>query len=765
MKYIVCGFYHHSNLGDDAFVSSLARIFEGDTLEFTEVAEIDRVDFSAYDRIIVGAGDLMNDFYGAKYAQVLAACPKYKIAVGVGISFEECLSRPWIRLFDDVILRSERDVPALAAVLGSRHVHYMPDVTYVLPVARKDPAPLTVGVFLVGSLMKHKSFFFCILSTINWLLSEGYRIRLFSMFTDPKIDDNDIAINASVCETFAHTGRIEVIEHSSVEDFRDKMSDLHLALCFRFHAHIFCSQFGIPFLSFPFTRKVQMLNEDLQNEYAATIRYDPRTYQPISYDCDQVKDLFIRLANDKQASDRLAYRSEKWAALFRTGKVANIVRRGSKRLGVGSDYVDVDPEKIYQTHHNSLLSRGINYRIDSLKPLLNPEEIGQLAEDICYDCTLDPSNKYVFGTKINLESKLSALRDMIFWICQNERDTRYRPKFNLEYMKQDSFRGLHRSGWQFAIDSLTPLSGRCGALLDTYCDRTFGWASGVLQRSGVLPYTTSWVGFLHHTFNEEYSDNNLARLFASSLFQASLPFCRGFFVMSRYLRDQVLERLSGLGYDKIPVCAVYHPMGFDGKRWDPANWSRQCVNVGAWYRDCVSIYVVAGLAATESAVTYHALKGKEMDSNFPPSDPKLLASDHNTWTRYYKKYLKRSGAAPSEDFVKTVSVIGTLDNEEYDTLLSSCVMFLDLVDASCANSLIEAIVRKTPVCVNRIAPVVEALGEDYPLYYDSLEEVPSLLTDEKVLAAHEYLCRMNDDCYRIENFVAQITSSEIYKNL
>lgn len=765
MRILVCGYYFHKNLGDDAFVSSLTGILEGDTLEFTEVAEVDRLDFSPYDRIIVGAGDLMNDFYGAKYAQVLAACPKYKVALGVGVSFEECLSRPWIRVFDDVILRSERDVPALSSVLGSRHVHYMPDVTYALPVTRAAPVAGSVGLFLVGSLMKHKSFYFCILSTINWLLSSGYSVRLFSMFTDPAIEDNDLAINAQVLETFAHTGKIEMVEHDGVDDFRAKMASLQFALCFRFHAHIFCTQLGVPFLSFPFTRKVQMLNQDLANEYAATIRYDPLNYQPVSYDCDQVKDLFLRLTADAEAPARLTYRSEKWAALFRTGKVANIVRRGRKRLSVGSDYIDVDPEKIYQTHNAALLSRGVNYRIDSLSPLLSAEEISQLAEDICYDCTLDPSNKYVFGTKINLETKLSALRDMVFWICQNERDTRYRPKFNLDYMKQDSFRGLHRSGWQFAIDSLAPLSGRCGALLDTYCDRTFGWASGVLQRSGVLPYTTSWVGFLHHTFNEEYSDNNLVRLFASPLFLASLPFCRGFFVMSRYLRDQVLERLAAIGYDKIPVCAVYHPMGFDGKRWDPAKWSRQCVNVGAWMRDCVSIYVVAGSAGDSSTVTYHALKGKEMDSNFPPSDPKLLASEHNTWTRYYKKYLTRTGGAPSEGFVKTVSVIDTLNNEEYDTLLSSCVMFLDLVDASCANSLIEAIVRKTPVCVNRIAPVVEALGEDYPLYYDSLEEVPSLLTDEKVFAAHEYLCRMNDDCYRIENFVAQITSSEIYKSL
>jgi len=204
-------------------------------------------------------------------------------------------------------------------------------------------------------------------------------------------------------------------------------------------------------------------------------------------------------------------------------------------------------------------------------------------------------------------------------------------------------------------------------------------------------------------------------------------------------------------------------MAFGGKRWDPAAWSRQCVAVGAWYRRPVSVYAVARMAG--AGVTYHALKGKDMDGCFPPEDPALLASDHNTWTRYYKQHLEKTGEEPSQEFVKGVQIIPTLSDEDYDTLLSRCVVFLDLVDASCANSIIECIVRKTPLCVNRIAPVVEALGEDYPLYYDSLEEVPSLLTDEKVLAAHEYLRRMDDGCYRVESFVEQITASEIYRRL
>lgn len=81
-----------------------------------------------------------------------------------------------------------------------------------------------------------------------------------------------------------------------------------------------------------------------------------------------------------------------------------------------------------------------------------------------------------------------------------------------------------------------------------------------------------------------------------------------------------------------------------------------------------------------------------------------------------------------------------LSNRRYDQLLSENIVFLDLIDASANNAIIECIVRNTPVLVNPIEPVIEYLGSDYPFYFTSLEEAASKADNpDLVRQAHQYL--------------------------
>src|SRR5690606_527170 len=181
-----------------------------------------------------------------------------------------------------------------------------------------------------------------------------------------------------------------------------------------------------------------------------------------------------------------------------------------------------------------------------------------IADELCYEITKDPANEYIYGTRINLENKLNLLRDMIFYIYHDYTSKISYPKININYMKQDSFRGLHRAGWQYAIDSLHCLSDDYGVLLDTYVDRTFGWASNVLQKSGLIPYTNNWIGFIHHTFDTEYSKNNCTELFSNSNFINSLSLCKGLYCLTEYLAKLIRNKLKELGYD-INVNVLNHP--------------------------------------------------------------------------------------------------------------------------------------------------------------------------------------------------------------
>jgi hypothetical protein len=72
---------------------------------------------------------------------------------------------------------------------------------------------------------------------------------------------------------------------------------------------------------------------------------------------------------------------------------------------------------------------------------------------------------------------------------------------------------------------------------------------------------------------------------------------------------------------------------------------------------------------------------------------------------------------------------------------------------------LECIVRKTPIVVNKLPGVVDYLGENYPLYFSELEDVPALLTEEKLLEAHEYLKTMDCADVEIDYFIKKLMTA------
>ena len=77
--------------------------------------------------------------------------------------------------------------------------------------------------------------------------------------------------------------------------------------------------------------------------------------------------------------------------------------------------------------------------------------------------------------------------------------------------------------------------------------------------------------------------------------------------------------------------------------------------------------------------------------------------------------------------------------KEYDEYLKNNIVFVDLFDAAANNTVLECIIRHTPIIINKIEGVVDYLGEDYPLYFNDISEVNSLLTYENIFNAHFYL--------------------------
>ena len=81
-----------------------------------------------------------------------------------------------------------------------------------------------------------------------------------------------------------------------------------------------------------------------------------------------------------------------------------------------------------------------------------------------------------------------------------------------------------------------------------------------------------------------------------------------------------------------------------------------------------------------------------------------------------------------------------LDNKTYDYMLSVNICFINLYDSSANNAVIECIARNTPLLINKHPAVVEYLGDNYPFYYENIEQASHMAEDfDLIKKTHEYL--------------------------
>ena len=81
---------------------------------------------------------------------------------------------------------------------------------------------------------------------------------------------------------------------------------------------------------------------------------------------------------------------------------------------------------------------------------------------------------------------------------------------------------------------------------------------------------------------------------------------------------------------------------------------------------------------------------------------------------------------------------------------------VNFYDAAANNTILECIVRNTPIIVNKIEGVVDYLGQDYPLYFESEDKIEDLLEESKIKEAYLYLKKLDKKKFSISNFTNQI---------
>jgi len=320
-----------------------------------------------------------------------------------------------------------------------------------------------------------------------------------------------------------------------------------------------------------------------------------------------------------------------------------------------------------------------------------------------------------------------------------------RPKGKINLSNQLKIKyGQHRSGWLYALSSLKKLHNPRGILLDSFIERTFNW-----NPAGIKPHREPWIGFIHvpphvpkwfmyHQANES--------IFKTDAWQQSTPYCRGLFTLSQHHKNHLEKQLQ------IPVNNLFFATETPAIKWEwekfRSNREKKIVQVGWWLRKLHTIYQLE--ATKYRKVFLRVAHVKKLDQ--------LMETERDI-------LIEQGCFHP--DMYRTVQTVDFLPPREYDRLLSKNIVIIDLYDTSANNVIAECIVRNTPILVNPLSAVVEYLGQDYPLYFNSLEEACRKAGDfDLIYQAHQFLINHpSKDKLDNQYFLKSFEESEIYRGL
>lgn len=261
----------------------------------------------------------------------------------------------------------------------------------------------------------------------------------------------------------------------------------------------------------------------------------------------------------------------------------------------------------------------------------------------------------------------------------------------------------------------------------------------------------NWIGIWHNPHNmPEWFDyhHSPQSILKTQYFQDSLINCKGIIVLSNYFKNWVKQHIPS----SIPISVLYHPTESVNLQFNFDNFlnnQEKCIiQIGYWLRNMYAI----GMLKTNM---YKKIW--------------LYGNDwaHVCLQKELQNASKKDNVDLNDKVMKDVIRL-RVDNKTYDHLLSENICFINLYDSSANNAVIECIARKTPLLINKHPAIVEYLGEDYPFYYDTLEQAALMAEDfDLIKKTHEYLVSNNDinDQITYERFINDFMNCEVIKNL
>ena len=326
-----------------------------------------------------------------------------------------------------------------------------------------------------------------------------------------------------------------------------------------------------------------------------------------------------------------------------------------------------------------------------------------------------------------------------FWLSDPNWKERLYKNIIIQFKPMYSIKNLeHRGGWKYILNNLNDI--------DFYNNNSDIYFYDIIENyflfQDIHKIGNKWAGVIHCTPKAPpyLQIVNIQQLFLKEKFVNSLKDCIFILTLSTYISNYLKQEFLKNNLE-IEVYMIKHPVidqeipYFSIEKYIK-NENKYLIQIGQQLRKMTSIFKV-DINKNYKKLWLVGTKNYEKCKYLLNEEIKYLDLNINI----------------SDVFLYYTETFG-----EYDELLTKNIVFVDLFDAAANNTVIECIIRNTPIIINKIEGVVEYLGEDYPLYFNDLNDVNNLLSINNLINATNYLKNMNKTDLSIQYFSSKLVN-------
>jgi hypothetical protein len=228
------------------------------------------------------------------------------------------------------------------------------------------------------------------------------------------------------------------------------------------------------------------------------------------------------------------------------------------------------------------------------------------------------------------------------------------------------------------------------------------------------------------------SDITLEAVLDSDAFLQSAPACIAVFAFSRALATAVLGTLNEMGIKNVAVCNVHHPVAMV----EPSLVFDPVADLKVALSKTASIVLLNQQYTRVASLHKLQTRRQKIWLHYPTdvnsSDVELLLRQSITELQI--------DLMPVDKHVQ----LRVATEDEFNLLLRRNIVIVDTWTTAALPCTLEALTFQTPFLIRKMPGTIEYMGEDYPLFFASLQSVQNLLDDEallrqKMIEAHNYL--------------------------